>query len=259
MNEVVEVLPKEETALAKVEPQKKVEDPPDVFVVASTAEQMQEAQKTLIKHFKEKSEFLKAGLKEAIENFELAKKNKWKTAPWKKAVDEISRNVEFYGKLVIALEEGYVIVPNYDGVDIFAVRTCRGKPRPNLAKGGSNWVNKPEAQESENPPPGEGKYVNADATSTKWTETKNGADNKPWSITMSKAIAHADVDFPFKLVKPEVLDKTAKAMKLLVFDKIGIVPGRTIRRGDPMILGMICTKKKQVTFLITWFVDTRAI
>jgi len=76
---------------------------------------------------------------------------------------------------------------------------------------------------------------------------------------MSMAVAFDDVDFPFKFAKPQILEKTSQAMKLLAFDDIGIIPRRRIKRGDPMVIGRVWKGNTPVSFLITWFVDTSVI
>lgn len=162
-----------------------------------------------------------------------------------------------------ALESGYVIIPNFNEIDVFAIRTTRKRPKGNTSEGGENWVQKPNEQQSNTPELGEGRYVNADTINEEWTTQKKLSDGRVVDKTMSTAIAFDAIDFPFKFIKPEIMERTAEAMEKLCFDDIGILPNRNIRKGDPMVVGRIWTKrgydKKCVSFLITWFVDTSAI
>jgi len=81
-----------------------------------------------------------------------------------------------------------------------------------------------------------------------------------------KATKFRELDFPFLLVKPQVLDATQIAMAAKIFDEIGIAPEGVIhsRKPDPMILGIIKAPKrgythKKITFLIAWFLNTDTV
>jgi hypothetical protein len=237
----------------------------DIVVIASNPEQMQTAQSNLVKHFATKIGALKIELKEANENLRIAKERKWKKGPFESQVEKVSQSIKFYEKIKVALEAGYVIIPNLEDLDIFAIRTTRKNPKANVASGGAGWVEPPNVQVTNRPALGEGRYVNADTINQNWTQeiTKAGDTQKSFR-RMSKAIKFDNVEFPFHLAKPQILNSTSEAMKLLAFDDIGISPNRKKRRGDPMIVGRIHDRKvgynqKIVSFLITWFVDTKDI
>jgi hypothetical protein len=254
------------TEWLKEKPELEVKEEPvlgkDIVVVASNPQQMQSAQANLVKHFGDKLKCLNDELVEAQDNVKIAKARKWKTGPFQTQADKIQKNIDFYTKIKAALDAGYVIIPNFDDLDIFAIRTTRKKPKANIAKGGPNWVQPPESQKSNRPVLGEGRYVNADTINHVWTAdiTKVGATQKEYR-RMATAMAFDSIDFPFHLAKPQILNSTAEAMKVLAFDDIGVSPSRRIRRGDPMIIGRIVNgtgfKAKVVSFLITWFVDTK--
>lgn len=245
------------------------EDPPppdkSIVVVASNPQQMQKAQQDLIDHFEAKLKVLGTELAEAQENLRIAKERKWKRGPFERQVDKVQDSIKFYEKIKAALEAGYVIIPNIEDLDIFAIRTTRKKPRENISSGGSGWVQPPDRQVTSRPALGEGRYVNADTVNTTWAQdiTKAGDTQRSYKM-MSKAVSFDNIEFPFHLAKPQILKSTAEAMKVLAFDDIGITPSRKIKRGDPMIVGRIHSKKsgyrqKIVSFLITWFVDTKDI
>lgn len=236
----------------------------DVVVIASNPQQMQSAQTKLIQHFVEKMSTTEIELIEAKENVANAKKNKWKAGPFVKHVTRLVQKFNFYDKLKCALEQGYVMIPNFDDLDLFAIRTTKKRPKGKSATGGSvsryekAWANRPDKQETNSPPGGEGQYVNADTINSSWTRevTMAGEANQSY-VKTTTAKAWDLVDFPFHLAKPQILESTAKAMKHLTFDDIGIRPGRHIRRGDPMVVGRVLLGNKQVSFLITWFIDTK--
>lgn len=73
------------------------------------------------------------------------------------------------------------------------------------------------------------------------------------------AAEYAPVDFPFKAIKPQILDDVGKAMALKIFDEIGILPQRRVK-ADPMVIGQIVIKKgtydeRRLSFLITWWLQ----
>lgn len=115
---------------------------------------------------------------------------------------------------------------------------------------------------------GEGRFVNATA---EYQQRKigNGKDEKGQDkfLQTAEATKYANVDFPFRLVKPEIMIATKQAMDCLVFDDMACLPGRKrAHRGDPMIIGRIhCgpwrygTPAKTLSFLVSWFIDTKTL
>lgn len=235
----------------------------DIIVVANNAQEMQVAQASLVSNFGQKVDRLLAERDDAIKNVEAAQKNKWKVQPFRNVLNRIEKEVRFYEKIKAALEAGYVIVPNFDEIDIFAIRTTKKNVDQNITEGTQYGVRKPDQQESNNPALGAGTYVNADAVFKNYAKTVQFQDGSRREIQMSKAVEFDDVDFPFRLTKPQVLERTSEAMQKLIFDDIGILPNRNIKRGDPMVIGRIFMKKgytmKCCSFLITWFVNTADI
>lgn len=244
------------------------EEPKHLIAVASNREQMQVAQQQLVAWADDKIKTLQAERAEVQSSLDAAKAHKWGTSGFQRIVTGLTRQIQFYEKIHDAIELGYTIVPNFEDVDVFAVRTCRARPTRNFASQHQlHGKVIPEDQRSECPPVGEGEYFNATAVYVQdkilsHKDKTSGADvflERAWTTD------HGMIEFPFKLVKPEILDSTKKAMRTLCFDELGCVPGRKRRRrGDPMILGLIHLpdgkhRRKTVTFLITWFVDTRML
>jgi hypothetical protein len=240
-----------------------------LIAVASNPQQMQIAQRELITWADKRMEILSAERTEAWNNLEQAKKHKWKSSPFQTQVNKLVNQIQFYEKLKGALEAGYTIVPNFQDIDVFAVRTTSKKPQQNYAE--QNAIHGkviPNDQTPDCPPMGEGRFVNATAEYRQQKQL-NGKDDKgqdKWLQT-AEAIKHANVDFPFKLVKPEIMIATKMAMDCLVFDDMACLPKRRqARRGDPMIIGRIhCgpwrygSPAKTLSFLVTWFIDTKTL
>ena len=88
---------------------------------------------------------------------------------------------------------------------------------------------------------------------------KNG--EKLEDVTWLATDFDEEIDFPFKLAKPQVLDAAARAMAFKIFDDIGMLP--THRGADPMIIGRVEYRegyhRKFISFLITWFINTSEI
>lgn len=237
------------------------EKPARMVVIARTAEEMGVAQKKLVSWADQNVTALSVRLKDAQANLEFYKKKKWRTEPLKNAVRIAEQDVEKWVKVKAALEAGYVIIPNMpdQAFDVFAIRTTAKNPRQNVTR--IRWS--VEDQKTNSPPLGEGKYVSPVATeASEQVVLKHEKDKAPVYGTERWAEEFRDIDFPFRMAKPQILEDTAKAMELGIFDDIIAAPKtRQSRvRGDPMIMGRILTRRgwqtRAITFLITWFVDT---
>jgi hypothetical protein len=233
----------------------------DLVVIARNPQEMQVAQQQLVGWTGSKLHDLHTELEDVQANLAIAKKNKWRHTPYERRVKAIGKDIEYYEKIEAAVQAGYVILPNFDNLDIFAIRTTRKKPVPNLITTNSGWSNQPKNPESSRPPLGEGEYVNADAKVYQKPKTITTKEGKQEERIVRWNKEFTEVAFPFTMAKPQILDATAKAMVLKCFDDIGILPGRNRPKGDPMVIGRIWKKQgyftKTASFLITWFVDTR--
>lgn len=240
-----------------------VQGPQRIVVVAKDAKEMGVAQKQLIVWVDAKMTELKIELKEAEDNLALFTKNKWRTSSSKTAVSKAKKLFEYYEKMKAALEAGYVIIPNMpdQAYDVFAVRTTAKNPRGNHTK--ERWGSVKD-QATTSPPVGEGRYVSPDAVENQESIVlKHETGKNPEMGLLRWAEEFQDIAFPFKMAKPQVIEETALAMKLNIFDELVASPKfrRSKVKGDPMVMGRIMIKHgfhvKAVTFLITWFVDTK--
>jgi hypothetical protein len=255
-----------ETALAV--PEKKeatlVKDDEQTFLMATNPYQMGKIQGKLVDWAKKKIEMHKTELAEHKENMELAKKNKVRWKAYERYMQKSQKEVEFYEKVLAALEAGYCIVPDMD-VELFAIRTTRKAPKRNMSHGSANWggpgVND---QESNHPPVGEGRYVDVQAFTKEREYTHKEERTGKEEQRMMRWADRFDgiIDFPFKLAKPAVLDTAIKAMALKTFDEIGVLP-KSRRQPDPVVVGRISMRtgpygrRKSLNFLIAWFLDTK--
>jgi hypothetical protein len=232
---------------------------PEMFLFARNSAEMVQAQQRTIAGMKAKAELEQRRTKELEDNLEVAKKNKWRTETLKRHVGYSKERVAFYQKIILALEAGYQIIPDMD-LEVFAVRTTRKKPLPGEKSSTYKWGANLDSIKTNVPPPGDGEYVaaNRGVIDTDQTEKDDGKGGK--TITYHKSWSEfAEPEFPFQLVKTEVLDMTAAAMQKKIFDELGVLP-RT-RGADPIVAGRIVLKgssprtSKRVNFMVAWFLD----
>jgi hypothetical protein len=231
-------------------------DTQDLVVVARNPGEMQVAQDQLIAWAAAKIEEKKAEHTDLEENYQIAKKNKWRTSTLKRASALALKRVEFYEKVHAALQEGFCIIPNMD-LDVFAIRTTRKNPTKH--KSNSQWSIRD--QKSSRPALGEGRYVDSSPLEMESSYKEEDKDGKLVKKKMFWAEDFQEPGFPFTMAKPQILDATGKALALKVFDEVGVLPKRRAK-GDPMVVGRIIYKaggydERSISFLITWFVDTK--
>ena len=226
-----------------------------IHVFATSGEEMVRASAELLAWFSRKVDAEKAVLKQIEENLELAKENKWNTAGWKAALSRAKGAVAYYEKAKAAVEAGYTIVPDLNA-DWFALRTTKSAPNRNET---SNHYHEP-AENSVSLPPaplGQGEYV-SNVVAGKFREYKNEKGEQRFT---SWDTEFKEVVFPVMFVRPELVDATAEAMRLKIFDAIGIVDQG---RSDPLIVGVVNGPRqgwtrKRMHFIIGWFLDTRTL
>lgn len=226
----------------------------DVVVLARNPDEMRAAQQGLINWFEHKIAAEKAQLAECEENLATAKRMKVRTQGWTRQVSLSRNRVRFYEKGLEALHEGYCIIPDFP-IQLIAVRTSKpGPPR----KANPAWRGAPDVP-AEQLPQGEGKYVSPEPYTYTWDVP--GAEPSK-TKTFVRASAFREVDFPFKLVKPQILKDLDAAMKAKLFDEIGVLPGR-VRNPDPVLVGRITRREASrdvsLNFLISWWIDSRTL
>jgi len=232
----------------------------DIVVFAQDSVGVRMMQQPLIEWMTLKVNDEEKELADLEENLAIAKKNKLATKPWQGRVSRQKRKVEYYKKGKLALEAGYWMVPAFPA-DTFAVRTTKSKPEPTV----HSWASSAPDVKSTNPPAGEGTYVDSRPLVEQFTRRTWDKEKQDWKEETKFRPSELDTtpDFPISFAKPQVLDATGRAMALKIFDEIGILPYRTQRRGDPMVIGKIFRKEGYTThelnFVICWWIDTRQL
>ncbi len=235
-----------------------VQQPNDIVVLASKPGQLEVANASLIQWFAQKIVACKAELQDAEDNFALAKKRKWSTGGWQRRVTLSRQAVSYYEKAEAALKAGYCLVPDFP-VDIIAIRTTRSTPANRVAESGYRHPSISE-ERTTSPKIGVGEYVSPNVTVVHGDYTKTVKD-KVEKVYTAEAHGFLPPDFPYKVIKPQILDDTSRAMAFKIFDEIGVV-SRPSRRGDPIVVGRIKRtisnrNERTMSFLLAWWIDTR--
>lgn len=237
-----------------------VDEPMDFTVIAHSPKEMEAAQRSLILWAARKIQMVKNELADAQEQFRLHKEKKWSVDGWRSQILKQERRAEFYRKIKMALEAGYYIVPPFP-MDIFAIRTKRSYPERRDSTYPDNHDQLPQVL-----PAGEGRYVDPKPSRRSYEENQKQRDGTTKAVTHYYAREFQDVDFPFKLAKAEIREATDQAMRLGVFDQMGVLP--RVRAPDPIVCGQILypntrlwhnNDHKAVTFFVTWWLDTRTL
>jgi hypothetical protein len=254
-----------EDKLAVIEQELEVPSP-SLHAVGITATEIAEATKQIGGFLREKLRSLEAEHNEMQDALSIATQNGWETKALGNAAARLGRQVTYYGKLLLAVDAGYTIVPNMP-CDQFAIRTSRTKPRRQQSSRTETWqapVRVPDEKE-QILEAGEGRYespsqlVSTHETFVKMPEGKSDL----WRVD-AWAADWSPIEFPFAAARPVVMTATQAAMALKLFDRIGIVPQRVQNDADPIVLGQIVLREKRraervVSFLIAWHLDLRTL
>jgi hypothetical protein len=238
-----------------------VDMPMDFTVIATSPKDMEAGQRSLILWAARKIQMVKNELEEFRAQFKACQDHKWNASGWRSQILKAERRADFYRKIKSALEAGYYIVPPFP-VDIFAIRTNKELPNRNVSRHSNNHDQLPAVL-----PEGEGRYVNNRPIRDKYRTNEKQGDGTTRSVTNYYASDFQDVDFPFKLARAEIRSLTDAAMKLKVFDRLGVLP--RVRNPDPIVCGQILVPdkpfwrghddRKLVNFFVAWFFDPRVL
>ena len=266
MNEDVEttaLTKTDDATLTEPDPAKEVlipSSPPflhNMVVLGRDKEEIAEGQGQLLQWFEAKVLELKGTVSDAEGNLATAEKNTWKLDPFKRQLRKARKELIFFEKGTEAIRAGYWLVPNFP-LEIFAVRTSKKNPPP-----GWKRFEFDTRVASDGSAVGEGKYVSPEP----YLHTKNdkyqGKDGNTYNRTLYAADGHDEAPlFPFSLVKPEVLTATSVAKAKMIFDELGTMR-QDVKGRDPVIAGRISMREgalaKTLTFLICWFIDSKAL
>jgi hypothetical protein len=235
-------------------------------LVALTPADIPRQQQALIVWLDRKLHTLGRDRSDAIDNARIAVEHGWKADNFERACRKLEAQITYYTKLRAAVDAGYLIVPNFD-VEVIAVRTHRENPWPATSEWeGSQTVRNAVAEAL---PVGEGRYVGGQNATTieRWVEPDPSRPGKELQKKRESAEDFTPVEFPVQAIRPEVVDATARAMTLKIFDRIGVVTGR---REDPIVVGQVLKpgltkyqrsvgRADRVTFFVAWWLDPESL
>lgn len=237
----------------------------DVIVMANTPGGLEQGQAALLEWADRKIASLERELGHAQANLAEAKESKIRTAPWTREVKRWQKHIIYYSKIRAALLDGYFIVPDFP-INVIAVRTK--KTRPTDAGRVHRYISSVKSEEPQGLAIGAGDYVNPDPSA--WTSTVEvdstnykGEPTKNKENRFTTCQTFNEIDFPLRLVRPQILRDFRKSVEKKLFDEIGVLPDTRRRNPDPMIVGRISMKdgsrRRSVSFLISWWIPTQSL
>jgi hypothetical protein len=236
---------------------------PQFHAVAVNATEMQAAKEGIKVWLQAKVSSLADVVKETYAALDSATRNGWATKTLRSAYQREKQRELYYGKLLAAVEAGYTIVPNMD-VDVFAIRVKREKPAEPSNSVTTKWGSTPDLsdEKEQHLPVGKGRYESPrQLVSTASIAVKDEKGEILKTVTVTPT-GFADLEFPMAVAHSVVMDATAQAMAMKIFDRVGVVP-QSKRHGDPIVLGQITMKQgwqtKTASFLIAWYLDPRTL
>lgn len=228
--------------------------PKPASFIATTPAQMQEAQGAMIQWCDQRVEDQKVEIAELERTIGEAQRVSMNVVTWKGRLALARRKMTFYRKVKAALLKGFYIVPPFP-VKIFAIRVgSETEPQNTVSK--HRW-DIDRAQKGKSLEGGEGRWVNPIPEINTWTES----DTKDGKIVTERYFEPGnwrDVNFPFKMVKPEIIAAVRGAMEDKIFDTLGVLP--EYKTPDPIVMGQIIPphrKNDPLCFFIAWWMDPK--
>lgn len=236
---------------------------PTFHAVAVNATEMKAANDGIKMWLRSKVANIESDLTELEAQLESARKHKWKTSTFQGMIQRMKQKHLYYGKILAASEAGFTIVPDMP-VDVFAIRVKRDAPAAKSVRDSAQGY-KPNPnvadEEEQRLSVGEGRYESPVQMQTiERSEEKDATGKVVKYIAIAAATDWGEIDFPLAVAHSVVMDATARALAMKIFDRVGVVRNGS---GDPIVLGQITRKQgwstKTASFLIAWYLDPRTL
>ncbi len=253
---------------------------PSEHLVALNPVEMAEARGDLRAWLERKLTGLEHDIVEANAALEEARRNGWAASALTSARNRAVDDETFYNKILVAVEAGHTIIPDFP-IDVFAVRRHENEKSESVTYQG---VVHPSATGMGRPipsdcaPAGAGEYRNPEPhTYSSVRENRapgaQGRNEPRHYTTVTKSpYPVGPVKFPAVTARSPIMKATAAAMEEKVFDQFGVcfpigvvgaqrqVQTQSARAGDPLVIGQILRKKvgsqqKCVSFIIAWYLN----
>jgi hypothetical protein len=226
-------------------------------VVALNPAQMQEASSTMRGWAEAKLAAAKAELEEADSLHDKLLRAGVRGTAAKAMMNRAAKRVTFYAKVLAAVTAGYYVIPPFNNLQVFAVRTARKTPNERRSEYLSRRDHEPEGLAA-----GAGRWINPNPVVQQVdTETRPAYNSSDPAKTRDVAIYGAtmfrdEIDLPVVAMKPQIIDAVGIALEAKVFDALAIAPGAE-RNADPIIAGLLRRpgSRTPLTFLIAWWLD----
>lgn len=256
--------------------------PPETHLVATSPAEMAASREDMTAWLESRLTVIERDVREANAALNEARQNGWATTALTSARNRAVDEETFYNKILMAVEAGHTIIPDFP-IQVFAVR--RGKPDTpdsqifiGSIEGKDTFIGAPVGPDGA--PAGVGEYRNPQRQVWDHTRENNtpGARerNEPRYYTEVRRSGYpaGPITFPSMTARSPIMRVTAAAMKDKVFDQIGVchpviadaataarrVEVSARRAGDPLVIGQILHKKagskqKCVSFIIAWYLN----
>lgn len=238
----------------------------NALVIAKNPEEMSRATAELAAWAKERQAREEDEAKDLEREAAAVRARGWPASAALSAARRARKRAGYYAKAHEALAAGYCMIPDMLA-DVVAVRVTRSRP-PFQVEERAGVIYWPDVSDvaTDSPAAGEGRYVDPAPTVNRLSENRPSekTPGKTETVHITETEGFADVAFPAIFAKPQVIDEVNRAMALKVFDEIAVLPARRNRGGgDPLVLGRVVFRqgysRKVMAFLITWFIDTKAL
>lgn len=226
------------------------------MITALSPAGMEVAQQNLIALCDQKVEAEKLEIADLERTIAEAQKVGLNDAAWKRRLGKARAKMMFYRKVKGALLQGFYIVPPFP-VQHFAIRTKRDWPKRRHTPTTSHWSSD-FVQEAQRLDVGEGEYRNPFPVKESHSVSVQKPDGKVVAEVRWNAGEWDHLEFPFKLVKPEVIAAVGKALTAKIFDALGVLPN--YKTPDPLVIGQIFPPHRPhdpVCFFVAWWMDPK--
>lgn len=221
-------------------------------VIALNPQEMQEAQTTTLQWADERIAEAQADVAEAAAMHDELTRMGLRGEQANAISNKARKRLSFYEKVKAALAAGYYIIPPFP-VQLFAVRTDRVSPPDE--RGQRTW------EKGMNPPAlpiGKGDYVDPrpDRVLVDTIQEPNFSGQGTHAVRVYENGPWKDALIPVKALRPQLIVATGEALKLRIFDALGIAPA--YRSADPIIVGHIKhwqASREPLTFFVAWWLD----
>lgn len=251
-----------------------VQEEPDTILLAKSPDEMRTHQDRLLAFFQAKHAQAVQEHDDAQANLQAAMGASLEPGRFKAALKRARNRLEFYAKALGLTELGYVLVPNMPADAILIRRERKPHYETDDDRPGKSGL---RPQRSDNPPPGQGEWVDpVPKSDTMPFEKKDKKyDGTEHMVAMERRYPvgwDSEGVWPFESASVAVLDAVKNAKQAKLFDEICAVRTGGGTRGDPIVLGRITMKGRNwnpyagshhaaatLSFLIAWWIPLNEI